>query len=37
MGLESYAFEAVILRHQNSFSPSAVQRSQERVNNHHGT
>jgi len=37
MGLESYAFEAVILRHPNSFSPSVVQRSQERVNLHHGT
>lgn len=37
MRLESYAFEAVILRHPNSFSPSAVQRSQERVNLHHGT
>lgn len=37
MELESYAFEAVILRHPNSFSPSAVQRSQERVSLHHGT
>ena len=37
MGLENFAFEAVILRHPNSFSPSAVQRSQQRVNLHHGT
>jgi hypothetical protein len=31
MGLERYAFEAVILRHPSSFSPAVVQRSQERV------
>lgn len=37
MGLENYAFEAVILRHPNSFSSDVVQRSQERVNLHHGT
>lgn len=37
MGLEDYAFEAVILRHPNYFSASAVQRSQERVNQHNGT
>ena len=37
MGLEDYAFEAVILRHPSFFSASAVQRSQERINQHHGT
>ena len=37
MGLENYAFEAVILRHPSSFSADVVQRSQERVNLHHGT
>lgn len=37
MGLENYSFEAVILRHPNSFSSDVVQRSQERVNLYHGT
>ncbi|MCT6699995.1 hypothetical protein [Rheinheimera sp. 4Y26] len=37
MGLEDYAFEAVILRHPSYFSASAVQRSQERINQHNGT
>mgnify|MGYP003393309526 CR=1 FL=1 len=32
MGLEDYAFEAVILRHPTLFSPEAVQRSQARIN-----
>lgn len=31
MGLENYAFEAVILRHPDLFSPEAVQISQERM------
>jgi hypothetical protein len=31
MGLQDYAFEAVILRHPESFSPAAVQRSRERL------
>lgn len=33
VGLESFAFEAVILRHPNVFSAEAVQISQERINN----
>lgn len=37
MGLENYAFEAVILRHPSSFSSDVVQRSQERVNLHNDT
>jgi len=37
MGLEDYAFEAVILRHPDSFSGSAVQRSKERLNLHRQT
>ena len=32
MGLKDYAFEAVILRHPNSFSPEAVQHAQARIN-----
>jgi hypothetical protein len=32
MGLEDFTFEAVILRHRNSFSPDAVLRSEERIN-----
>jgi len=31
LGLEEYAFEAAILRHPESFSPEAVQRSKERM------
>ena len=31
MGLEQYAFEAVVLRYPKLFSPEAVSRSQERV------
>jgi hypothetical protein len=31
MGLENYAFEAVILRHPQSFSPEAVECSKKRV------
>ena len=31
MGLQEYAFEAVILRHPSSFSAEAVQRSKERM------
>ena len=31
MGLQEYAFEAVILRHPGHFSPEAVARSQERM------
>lgn len=31
MGLENYAFEAVILRHPDLFSPEAIQISQERM------
>lgn len=31
MGLQDYAFEAVILRHPQSFSTEAVTRSQERI------
>ncbi len=32
MGLEDYAFEAVIIRHPDLFSPEALQISQERIN-----
>lgn len=32
MGLEDYAFEAVILRHPEHFSVAAVERSRERIN-----
>jgi len=32
MGLEDYAFEAVILRHPDSFSPEAVQHARARIN-----
>ncbi len=32
MGLEDYAFEAVILRHPDLFSPEAIQISQQRMN-----
>ena len=32
MGLEDYAFEAVILRHPTAFSAEAVQRSHTRIN-----
>ena len=32
MGLEDYAFEAVILRHPTQFSAEAIQRSQARIN-----
>ncbi len=32
MGLEAYAFEAVVLRHPAHFPAEVVQRSQERVN-----
>jgi hypothetical protein len=31
LGLEEYAFEAVILRHPSAFSPEAVKRSKERM------
>lgn len=31
MGLEEYAFEAVVLRHPESFSPQAVAISRERL------
>ncbi len=31
MGLQEYAFEAVILRHPDDFSPEAVARSRERL------
>ena len=31
MGLKEFAFEAVILRHTESFSPEAVARSRERL------
>ncbi len=31
LGLEEYAFEAVILRHQSAFSEEAVKRSRERM------
>ncbi|MFC4621787.1 hypothetical protein ACFO3A_06110 [Comamonas nitrativorans] len=31
MGLQDYAFEAVILRHPDSFSPASVERSRERM------
>jgi hypothetical protein len=31
MGLEQYAFEAVILRHPKTFSPEAVERSRQRI------
>ena len=31
MGLEDFAFEAVVLRHPEVFSDSAVQRSRERL------
>jgi hypothetical protein len=34
MGLQDYAFEAVILRHPESFSREAVIRSQERIASH---
>lgn len=34
MGLQDYAFEAVILRHPESFSSEAVIRSQERIAAH---
>lgn len=37
MGLENYAFEAVILRHPSAFSPAAVQHSQTRVSLQHGS
>ena len=37
MGLEDYAFEAVILRHPDSFSGCAVQRSKERLDLHRQT
>ncbi len=33
MGLEDYAFEAVILRHPEVFSPAAVAHSQARISN----
>jgi hypothetical protein len=32
MGLEDYAFEAVILRHPTEFSPEAIERSKARFN-----
>lgn len=31
MGLKNYAFEAVILRHEQHFSPEAITRSRERL------
>lgn len=31
MGLEGYAFEAVVLRYPSLFSPEAVKRSQARI------
>jgi hypothetical protein len=31
LGLQDYAFEAVVLRHESSFSSEAVQRSRERL------
>jgi len=31
MGLQDYAFEAVIVRHPNYFSPVVVQRAKERI------
>ena len=31
MGLENFAFEAVILRYPNVFSAEAVEKSQERI------
>lgn len=31
MGLEEYAFEAVILRHPELFSPEAIRKSRERI------
>ncbi len=34
MGLEEYAFEAVILRHPSAFSAEAVARSKERLGEH---
>jgi hypothetical protein len=32
MGLEDYSFEAVIVRHPNSFSSETVQHAQNRIN-----
>lgn len=32
MGLQDYAFEAVVIRHPELFTPETVQRSQNRVN-----
>lgn len=37
MGLEDYAFEAVILRNPSFFSDDAVQRSQDRINRHYSS
>jgi len=37
MGLSEYLFEAVILRHPNSFSPTAVERSRRRMATLNGT
>ena len=37
MGLEEYAFEAVILRHPSAFTAEAVARSKERLGKSHGT
>jgi hypothetical protein len=35
MGLEQYAFEAVILRHPQVFSAEAVERSHQRISHPH--
>jgi hypothetical protein len=37
MGLEDYAFEAVVVRYPALFSPEAVRISQERINTHDQT